>query len=298
MKYFSFFVITFLCIASCCGTQKAIEDRLKENTKIAVVTRAPNTVEAPSIPGTPQPPKPHDDIHMEETFIPLPPKPPKPPKQIETSTLSHSRWNKLLQQFVSANGNVDYQKIREDRFQLDIYIDILNNNIPTKEWSKNEKIAYWINTYNALTIDLIRRNYPTKNIKDIKDPWDQRLWQFGDKWINLNEIEHEILRKMNEPRIHFALVCASVSCPKLKNEAFTAANLDAQLTEVTKAFLADTSKNKLSKDRIKLSKIFKWFKADFEQDGSLIDFLNQYSDVSISNSAKKSYTDYNWDLND
>jgi len=292
MKSISFFILTFLCISSCCGTKKAIQSQPTTNDDIVVVTETPDIIETPSIPEPLQPP---NDIDVKETVIPLPP---KPPKQIKTSTFSHSRWNKLLQQFVSENGNVYYQKIREDRFQLDIYIDHLSHNLPTEEWSKNEKLSYWINAYNALTIDLILRNYPTKSIKNIKDPWDQRLWQFGDKWINLNDIEHKILRKMNEPRIHFAIVCASISCPKLQNEAFTANNLEEQLTNATKEFLADTSKNELSKDNIKLSKIFKWFKKDFEQDGSLIDFLNQYSDVSISNSAKKNYTDYNWDLND
>lgn len=103
---------------------------------------------------------------------------------------------------------------------------------------------------------------------------------------------------MDEPRIHFAIVCASVSCPKLQNKAFIASKLEEQLTKATKEFLADSTKNKLSKDDIKISKIFKWFKIDFEQNGSLIDFLNQYSDVTISESAKKSYSDYNWDLND
>jgi hypothetical protein len=89
-----------------------------------------------------------------------------------------------------------------------------------------------------------------------------------------------------------------VSCPKLQNEAFVATNLEEQLTHATKEFLADASKNELSKDNIKLSKIFKWFKKDFEGNGSLIDFLNTYSDITISPSARKSYKDYNWDLND
>ena len=77
-------------------------------------------------------------------------------------------------------------------------------------------LAFWMNAYNALTIDLILRNYPVDSIKDIKNPWDQRLWKLGDKWYNLNQIEHDILRKMDEPRIHFGIVCASFSCPKLQ----------------------------------------------------------------------------------
>ncbi|MBU2927727.1 DUF547 domain-containing protein [Winogradskyella psychrotolerans] len=211
----------------------------------------------------------------------------------------HTLFDELLQKYVSKNGNVDYVGFKMSHGQLLGYISILSQLYPRlDEISREEKLAYWINAYNALTIDLILRNYPTKSIKDIKDPWDQRLWKFGDNWQNLNDIEHKILRHMDEPRIHFAIVCASISCPKLQNEAFTASNLDAQLTKATKEFLADSTKNKLSKDDIKISKIFKWFKKDFEQNGSLIDFLNQYSDVTISDSAKKSYTDYNWGLND
>lgn len=213
----------------------------------------------------------------------------------------HELWNELSKAHVSEYGSVDYAGFRKDYGKLQGYIRILQSleNINSQSRrTKEDKLAYWINAYNALTIDLILRNYPTKSIKDIKDPWDQRLWKFGDKWLNLNDIEHEILRKMDEPRIHFAIVCASISCPKLQNEAFTSSRLEEQLTLATKEFLSDTSKNKLSDDRIEISKIFKWFKKDFEQNGSLIDFLNEYSNVKISKNAKKSYTDYNWDLND
>ena len=213
------------------------------------------------------------------------------------STPSHKKWSELLKLYVSENGNVNYLDFNKSKTLLQDYINNLSSNPPTEKWLKNDKLAYWINAYNALTIDLILRNYPTQSIKDIKDPWDQRLWKFGKKWINLNEIEHEILRKMDEPRIHFAIVCASVSCPKLQNEAFTAKNLEVQLSNATKEFLADNSKNEISKDELKLSKIFKWFKKDFEQNGSLIDFLNEYSDITISQAAKVRYNAYDWDLN-
>ncbi|HEX9599970.1 MAG TPA: DUF547 domain-containing protein, partial [Mariniflexile sp.] len=157
----------------------------------------------------------------------------------------------------------------------------------------------WINAYNALTIDLILRNYPIKSIKDIKNPWDQRIWKFGNEWYHLNDIEHQILRKMDEPRIHFSIVCASVSCPKLLNEAYTSKNLDVQLTNATKDFLNDNTKNSISTDKLELSKIFHWFAKDFKQNGDLIDFLNLYSDNNrISEKAKTSYKDYNWSLNE
>lgn len=213
--------------------------------------------------------------------------------------LNHSKWNTLVNNYVSNNGEVDYSSFKRNRAELQTYIEALQNHYSNLEnASRNEKLAYWINAYNALTIDLILRNYPVESIKDIKDPWDQRLWKFGKKWLSLNDIEHNILRKMDEPRIHFAIVCASESCPKLQNTAFTADNLEEQLTTATKEFLADETKNDISENDLKLSKIFKWFKKDFEQDGSLIDFLNRYSDVTISDKAKKSFKDYSWELND
>jgi hypothetical protein len=213
--------------------------------------------------------------------------------------LNHSQWNTLVNNYVSNNGQVDYSSFKTNKAELQAYIEVLQGHYPNLEsTSKNEKLAYWINAYNALTIDLILRNYPVESIKDIKDPWDQRLWKFGDQWLSLNDIEHNILRKMDEPRIHFAIVCASESCPKLQNTAFKADNLEEQLTKATKEFLADETKNDISENDLKLSKIFKWFKKDFEQDGSLIDFLNRYSDVTISDKAKKSFKDYSWELND
>ncbi|RZN83024.1 MAG: DUF547 domain-containing protein [Winogradskyella sp.] len=211
---------------------------------------------------------------------------------------NHNALNTLLENNVSENGNVDYKNLKAQRTDLSDYIESLTNNVPNESWSKEDKLAYWINAYNALTIDLILRNYPLNSIKDIDKPWDQRLWKFGDKWQNLNDIEHQILRKMDEPRIHFAIVCASFSCPKLQNTAFTASNLEELLTNATKEFLADENRNNISENSLKLSKIFKWFAKDFKTNGSLIDFLNKYTEVEISSKAKKSFKDYNWDLND
>ena len=213
----------------------------------------------------------------------------------------HQLWDELLEKYVSNNGNVDYKSFKTDHKKLLDYIYVLNlalSNESFKSFSKEEKLAYWINAYNAMTVDLILRNYPVKSIKDIKNPWEQRLWKLGEKWYNLNDIEHQILRKMNEPRIHFAIVCASVSCPKLLNGAYTFENLETQLTKATKQFLSDSERNSILENDLKLSKIFQWFSKNFKQNGSLIDFLNEYSEVKISNNAKISFKDYNWDLNE
>lgn len=213
-------------------------------------------------------------------------------------TLNHKAWNTLVQKHVTKDGIVNYKGFKTDKTELQKYITSLSENIPKNDWPKKAKLAYWINAYNALTVDLILRNYPTKSIKDIKKPWNQRLWKLGDKWYNLDEIEHKILRKMNEPRIHFAINCASFSCPPLLNEAFSEAHLEAQLTQVTKVFLADLRRNTITANTLEISKIFKWFSKDFKQNGSLIDFLNRYSDIKINENAKKNYKEYDWNLNE
>ena len=222
-------------------------------------------------------------------------------ESIETTALEafdHTNFDELLKKHVTKEGNVNYKGFKNDAKLLQNYIVLLGQSMPKTDWTKEDKLAYWINAYNAMTIDLIVRNYPIASIKDIDKPWEQRLWKLESKWYNLDEIEHQILRKMNEPRIHFGIVCASFSCPKLQNEAFNASNLEHQLTDATKEFLADTKRNNISENNLKLSKIFKWFANDFKQDGSLIDFLNKYSEVTISNNAKKSFKNYNWDLNE
>jgi len=212
--------------------------------------------------------------------------------------LDHKLWSELLTKHVSESGEVNYKSFKKDSVKLKNYISYLSKNTPSDSATKNEKLAYWINLYNALTVDLIVRNYPIKSIKDIKNPWKQRLWETANLSYNLDEIEHDILRKMNEPRIHFAIVCASISCPKLQNKAFKANTLGTQLTKATKAFLADNTKNEITKNQLKLSKIFKWFSKDFETNGTVIDFINLYTSSTISKDAKINYKDYNWNLNE
>lgn len=296
MKYLQFILILIL-ITACSNSKRVIETQPKitqsiEIAKDSVVEKVKVTtqvveqkkidslkIEKPVIDKIAQ-----VNITKQDTVI--------------AKTFDHSNWNTLLKKHVSNTGNVNYKAIKQNRNALLNYIKSLGDNMPTNSWSKNEKLAYWINAYNAMTIDLILRHYPIASIKDIKNPWDQRYWKLGEKWYNLNEIEHDILRKMDEPRIHFGIVCASYSCPKLLNEAFISSNLETQLTKVTKGFLADTKRNVISENDIEISKIFQWFAKDFKGDGGLIDFLNQYTTVKISAKAKKTFKDYNWDLNE
>lgn len=296
MKYLQFILILIL-ITACSGTKRVVNTQPKtaqnlEEVKDSIIEKTNPINEVVKQ-------KQVDTLKTNKTVI----------KDINTvemikqapktvTTFNHNNWDALLKKHVSNKGNVNYKAINKNKAVLLNYIKSLGENMPTDAWDKKEKLAYWINAYNAMTIDLILRHYPLKSIKDIKNPWDQRYWKLGEKWYNLNEIEHDILRKMDEPRIHFGIVCASYSCPKLLNEAFTASNLEAQLTNVTKGFLADPERNIISENNIEISKIFQWFAKDFKNNGSLIDFLNQYSTVKISAKAKKTFKDYNWSLNE
>lgn len=223
------------------------------------------------------------------------------------AAVSHALFSSLLKKHVTATGKVNYRGFIQDSTQLNRYLKLLSDNAPAPSWSRNDQLAYWINAYNAFTIQLIIRNYPLKSIKDIgsriqipfvNSPWDIKFIRLGKELYDLNNIEHDILRsKFNEPRIHFAIVCASVSCPKLLNEAYEGARINAQLEAQAIAFINDPSRNKVAPNQAQLSAIFSWFKGDFTKQGNLISFINKYSKVKVNQNAKISSLDYNWNLN-
>ena len=212
--------------------------------------------------------------------------------------VNHTTWNQLLKKHVSDQGKVDYLGFKKDLTDLNAYLDWLSNSKPSEIWSKDQLMAFWINAYNALTIKLIVDRYPISSIKDIYSPWNIKVITIANKTLSLNNIENDILRKMGDPRIHFGIVCASISCPKLQNEAFNTQNTNRLLNKASKEFLADSTKNELTTDAAELSKIFKWFAKDFKQEGSLIDFLNKFADIRIASNATISFKDYNWGLNE
>ena len=284
MKYF-LMLLAIITLSSCSGTKRVIENTSKDTEQVEPV-KVNDVINDEK-----------DMVISEENNIDKEIK--EASEKIKsTKTFNHSSWNTLLQKHVSNKGLVNYKGFKSNRNELLNYITYLGAHTPQDSWTKEDKLAYWINAYNAMTIDLILRHYPIESIKDINKPWEQRFWKLGEKWYHLNEIEHQILRKMDDPRIHFAIVCASFSCPKLLNEAFTSSNLNNQLTKATKDFLSDSERNDISQNNLRLSKIFQWFAKDFKQTGSLIDFLNQYSEITISDKAKKTFKDYNWNLNE
>ncbi len=219
-------------------------------------------------------------------------------KEDETPDFNIHEYKKLdalLKKYVTSSGNVNYKSIKDNRSELDAIIEEFKQTTPESSWSKNQKLAFWINAYNIFTIKLIVDNYPTSSITKIaKEPWKKKIVTIGSNTYSLDHLENGIIRKrFNEPRIHFALNCASKSCPILLNKAYTAGNLNSALTSQTKKFLNDTTKNSFTKKEAKISKIFDWYKADFPD---VMGFIQKYHPMDYT-PKKTSYMDYSWDLN-
>ena len=178
--------------------------------------------------------------------------------------------------------------------------------------SRAERLAFWINAYNVLAIDVVLQHYPVASIKDagglLTPVWKIEAGRVGGRVVTLHEIEHEILRPMGDPRIHAAIVCASTSCPSLAREPFTASRLDAQLDAALAAFLTDSRKG-LAVDRgagtVRLSKIFDWFEEDFAPQGGVLAVVAAHAPEAErawlrerGSKARIAYFDYDWRLND
>ena len=226
----------------------------------------------------------------------------KPDKPIEekpkpANSLSHDVWNVLLNKYVSSIGKVNYSAFKAEEGKLDEYLNILEDNPVSESWSRDKKLAYWINAYNAYTVKLILKNYPVKSITDLHagKPWDVKWINLSDKKLSLNNIENDIIRpEFGEPRIHFAVNCAAKSCPPLLNKAWTSSNLESNFEKQSKEFINNPAYNSVSENEAKVSKIFEWYKKDF---GDLKAFINKYSDIKLAPKAKIKFMEYDWTLN-
>jgi len=219
-------------------------------------------------------------------------------KSTTATSLDHSTFDTLLKKYVAKNGDVNYKGFKNNIEKLNYYISYLEDQKPSKNWSVETQLAYFINVYNANTIKLILDNNPTKSIKDINNPWLKKRFKIGNKSFSLAGLENGILRKMNEPRIHFAVNCASASCPKLLDVAYTQKNVMELMERATKAFINNPTKNKLDANSAKISEIFKWYKNDFTENGSILDYINKYSNVTVNANTKIEYLEYDWSLNE
>lgn len=211
-------------------------------------------------------------------------------------------FDSLLKKNVDENGMVDYQSFKKNEALLDGYLVALQKTKPSENWSLNKQKAYWLNTYNAYTIKIILTNYPLKSIRDIKidgkTAWKIPFIKVGKNTYTLDWIEHEILRKKyNDPRIHVGINCASMSCPKLGNFAFSEDNIEIALDNLMLEFINNGNRNKISENKLELSKIFDWFSIDFKKNGTLIEYINKYASIKVSEKASIKYLTYDWRLN-
>jgi hypothetical protein len=218
----------------------------------------------------------------------------------------HSIFGELLAKYTQA-GHVDYAGFKSEETRLDQYLDLLSN-IDPESLSASDGFAFYVNAYNAWTIKLILSDYPgLKSIKDLgnlfKSPWKRKFVVLNGKKVTLDNIEHDILRpQYKDPRVHFAVNCASIGCPPLFKEPFVGSRLDQQLNIATKAFINDTRYNRLEGNTLYVSKIFKWFKEDFNHD--VIGFFEQFASDALKTQIKDrrtklkiAYLDYDWGLN-
>jgi hypothetical protein len=239
---------------------------------------------------------------------------------------SHTQWDALTKKHVVwlPGGNasqVDYKAFQADRPALKSYLDGVSsvNQADYDGWSKSQKLAFLINAYNAFTVELILTEYPNlKSIKDlgslIRSPWKKKFFTLLGKERGLDDIEQGMIRapgSFDEPRIHMAANCASIGCPALRDEAYVADKLDAQLENSVVRFLSDHSRNRFNPQsgRLEVSKIFDWYAKDFAaRAGSVETWLSAYADRLTDDSrqqqairekkARLAYLDYDWKLND
>ncbi len=237
----------------------------------------------------------------------------------------HSNWGRVLEKFVTETGRVDYAALKADSADLDRYVTQLAARSPASHPrdfpTRNSQLAYWINAYNALVMKGVIEKWPVKSVVKIGLLPHSFFWRkkfvVGGKKYTLNNIEKDILLKgLAEPRIHFALVCASNSCPPPRREAFTAENTERLLEEGARAFVNDSRhvRIEVGRNRITLSKIFDWYKGDFEKyaraqgsaggENALLDFLLIYADeptrqaLDTLDDPKIDHFDYDWGIND
>ncbi|MBJ2130241.1 DUF547 domain-containing protein [Alteromonas sp. IB21] len=262
---------------------------------------------------------------------------------LEENNNLHEPFSALLSEHVKtidngASTQVNYDGFKQNRARLTQYLNSLAKveKSTFDSWSKADQLAFLINAYNAYTIDLILTQYPDlDSIRDLggffSSPWKKEVAPLLGKTLTLDEIEHEFIRGQsqntkgyNEPRIHFAVNCASIGCPALREEAYVGEKLDSQLDAQTQRFLADTSRNRMDGNTLKLSKIFDWYGEDFENNAgreseswqgaknvnteNLSQFLLLYKDaLNLSEpqvltleqeKAEIEFLDYDWALND
>jgi hypothetical protein len=230
---------------------------------------------------------------------------------------AYEGYGRLLQRVVEG-PRVDYRDLVSARADLDAVASAFNARGTTSlsRWSRPEQMAFWINAYNLFTLRAIVEHYPIRgrwfstaprnSIRQIDGVWTALMWHAAGRTLTLDQIEHEILRPVfKDPRVHFAINCASVGCPPLAREPYVAARLDAQLDDAARRYLASPQGLRIAGNRLKVSSIFKWYGGDFgtPSDRAVLDFVARFGPpaaaaLATSGRARLEFLDYDWSLND
>jgi len=221
--------------------------------------------------------------------------------------VDHRIYAGLLEKYVK-HGRIDYRGFKTEEAELERYLKVLEET-DSDQLDRNEQFAFFINVYNAWTIKLILSGYPgVTTIKDLgstfKTPWKKKIARIDGQVITLDNIEHDILRpRFKDPRVHFAINCAALSCPPLIPEPYRGSTLDRQLDASSRAFVNNPERNYLKGKSLHVSRIFKWFGEDFNHD--VTGFFMKYADGDLKSELeanrgkiKVKYLHYDWSLND
>ena len=231
-----------------------------------------------------------------------------------SQSIDHQAWQEILDTYLVKEASgvnlFKYSSVSDsDHKKLKTYIDGLAA-IDPRQYNRNQQMAYWINLYNALTIDVVLDAYPVKSILKIggsffsPGPWNKKYLKISGQKVSLNDIEHGILRPIwKDSRIHYAVNCASYSCPNLSATAYTAGNLDDQLTMAAKDYINNPRGITVDGEDLMLSKIFDWYQVDFgKNESELLQELAKHAEPELAERLKNHDGDidyeYNWDLNE
>ncbi|MGF1725181.1 DUF547 domain-containing protein [Photobacterium nomapromontoriensis] len=230
----------------------------------------------------------------------------QPSQATSQQTVDHQRWQQLLDRYLVVKPNQTLFRYRavsdDDKYALNRYLRELATLDP-RQLNRDEQFAYWVNVYNALTVQVILDNYPLQSITKLGGffsfgPWNEKLITINNKTLSLNDIEHRILRPIwHDPRIHYAVNCASLGCPDLQPQAFTASNHESLLELSARRFINSSKGVSPAGDTVRLSSIYDWYGSDFGNKTQLQAHLNTYRKGTPIQLNKVSY-DYNWALNE
>lgn len=244
---------------------------------------------------------------------------PAPDVEAPPLDIEHQLWQEVLDRVASFPEGVDYAQLHREHGDLDTYrAQLARAELPE---GRRAQLAFWINAYNAVTLDLVLRTIPDPGedpaaawqgfsvLSSVEDFWTAYHYQIAGEWLSIDAIQKEKLAALNEPRIHFAINCASVSCPPLLDQVYTANQLEKQLDQVTRAFVADETQVHIEVTgrrergrKATLNPLMQWYRDDFGgSDASVRDFLARYaSDQRAEDLARAdlAYGEYDWNLND